>query len=188
MKKLYASFDIEADGLSPYNSNMVELGISFLDESGIEVDSFYSAIKRIPGKEGTVGTIKWLEKNGVWKRAVEGPDVKNPHEVFAKLVTKLRELSKEYEISWVSYPAAYDWMWLKHYWTAFVKEDDQSLLTYYSICLDSIIDFYAIDRKLTGDQKSELWNKLKKGKEHTHNALDDAREQGNVFIGLMKMI
>lgn len=186
-KTLYASFDVEADGPCPQNSNMVELGVSFLTKDGEEIDHFYSTIERKEGYDGDVKTIEWLKGNGVWER-VTAEGARDPRVVMEDLSNKIRELSEAYHITWVAYPAAYDWQWIKWYWEAFVESPEKrDLLGYYAICVDSIFDYYVEYCAKPRPNKTELWNELANGKTHTHNALDDAREQGTVYINLLKI-
>ncbi len=195
MKKvLFASVDIEADGPSTFDSNMVELGISFFTtdeyDSYKEVDSFYSTVKQIPGKNGDADTIQWLKDNKVYERAINEFSVE-PSEVFNKLAMKLNELSKEYNIQWVAYPSAYDWQWINYYWYRFV---DKSVLTdvnyiyrhpYSAKCISTLFSNYCSINNINNKQdKEKLWKTLSQNKEHTHNALDDAIEQGIGFFNL----
>lgn len=189
-KILYASFDVEADGPCPYNSNMVELGISFLEEeSGEEIEHFYAAIKRRDdGIRGTPETVEWLKNNGVWARATDPANARDPRDVFEELAEKIEKLSHSFKIVWIAYPAAYDWQWLKWYWTRYIENPEkQKLLGYYAVCIDTAFDFYA-DRvmNISSFGKELLWKDLKGEHSHTHNALDDAREQGTAYVNLMK--
>lgn len=189
-QKLLASFDVEADGPCPATSNMVELGVSFiLDTSGEEIDSFYTCIKRRDNYPGDESTIKWLKDNGVYSRAVDGPNVQEPHIAMTHLAEKIQTLSNSFVIEWVAWPAAYDLQWLKAYFVLYTDKTYHQLVSYTATCMSSAFKTYVRINKLSKDNENALWKSLNTSTvEHTHNALDDAREQGSRYINLLKLM
>jgi hypothetical protein len=81
----------------------------------------------------------------------------------------------------VAFPLAFDWSWL--YWY-FVRFGGSSPFNH-SRCFD-IKTAYAVKgrRTISASGRDQLVPALKPGLAHTHNALDDAREQGEIFARL----
>ena len=84
----------------------------------------------------------------------------------------------------VGYPAVFDWSWLYWYFTRF---SDHGSPFGFSGCLD-IKTMLAVKAKapLSRANKAHLPAHLSPHAKHTHNALDDAVEQGELFVRLFQ--
>ena len=53
-------------------------------------------------------------------------------------------------------------------------------------CTSTLFDLWLEQNEITdADAKQAEWLALARGKEHTHDALEDAREQGTVYFNLV---
>src|SRR5437879_2557662 len=119
-RKLYASFDIEADGSCPAKNSMLSIGIVFFNGAGKEVRTYQRNIKPLPGKEQEKRCMVefWAKHPDVWAFVTSNQvDAK----VFVdELAAILADLTKDgSQVTWVAHPAAYDWQWLKNYYDTF---------------------------------------------------------------------
>ena len=186
--KLYASFDIEADGSSPANNSMLSNGIVFFNSNGTEIKSFQRNIKPLPDKtqEKRCMTEFWDKFPDVWKFV-------NSNQITAiefcqELETILLELEKTYQIIWVASPAAYDWQWLNSYYDKF-KSQNAPNIGFSAKCVSTLFWTYCRLNKINAKEDQEkLRETLSEGFKHTHNPEDDAREQGKMFINLCKLM
>jgi len=106
MKKLYAHFDIEADG---ENRNMIQLGISFCDETAKEIHSFLANIKPKQGIEPDPICLTefWYKNEEMKIKYEEIIKTGRPTEVVMfELFKLLNTFSKIYKIVWVARPAS----------------------------------------------------------------------------------
>lgn len=190
---LYVSFDVECDsGYSgPSLANMWELGAVFLLSDGTEVDSFSSLIRCRAGRLGHPKTKQWLKEAGLWDKYLLCSDTSEtaplPPTVMRAFGLLLQQWAETHSLKFVASPGAYDFMWLKDYYSLYAPEELQSLVGYTCTCLSSMLTLYeAGTGQTTPAARKLLWDSLTKGHLHTHCALDDAREQGAAFINLMK--
>lgn len=192
--RLYVSFDIECDsGYSgPSTANMWELGAVFLTEAGEELDSFSSLIRCRPMRDGDARTKEWLKSQGLWEKYEscnsESGTAPLPETVMTEFGEKLAKWAASHKLQFVAGPTAFDFMYFKDYYALYAPAHLQEFVGYSARCLSSMIALYEImtDQTSSKDRK-KLWDSLKGTHEHTHCAIDDAREQGAVFIGLMKL-
>lgn len=206
-EELFASLDIECDSGygSPYSANMWQIGISFVDRSGNEVDYFESLIQTDPRKNGDPRTHAWLKAENLWdKYSSCSPDnrsvkVPSPNDVMNRLGEQLLSLSEKYRIVFVAYPAAYDFMYFKTYYDQYVGYYDprtydldaektakvKDLVGYSAKCMSTLFSTICTIKGIARSDTQAFWDNMKGTYKHTHDALDDAREQGHVYIKLL---
>jgi len=192
--RLYVSFDIECDsGYSgPSTANMWELGAVFLTESGEEVDSYSSLIRCRENMHGDPRTKEWLKSQGLWEKYESCNSASGtapmPVDVMTAFGEMLRKWAATHNLRFVASPTAFDFMYFKDYYALYAPQHLQEYVGYSATCLSSMISNYEIMTGQTSQvARKQLWDSLKGQHEHTHCAIDDAREQGAVFIGLMKL-
>ena len=93
----------------------------------------------------------------------------------------LRVLNKKYNITkWVAKPASFDWQWINCLYNKYLPNNPFPMP--FSIkCISSMLDVCKLIKFTPKDLKSP---DLK----HTHNALDDAKEQGYQFLRLTRQL
>lgn len=191
---LYVSIDIECDsGYSgPSSANMWELGAVFLTNSGEELDAYSSLIRCRPEMKGDPRTKEWIKSQNLWEKyescdALSG-SAPSPETVMTEFGEKLSKWTATHKIHFVARPAAFDFMYFKDYYALYAPAHLQEFVGHTAKCVSSMIDVYQTMKGITtSEARNTLWNTLKGTHEHTHCAIDDAREQGAVFIGLMKL-
>lgn len=177
--ELFISIDVETLGPCPGKHPMVELGAVAFNINGIVIDSWHSKLLR-DGWETDSETMKWWHqpKNfPIFEKL--GDHARPPNYAMPDFLGWVEELGGQPTI--VAYPAGFDFSFLHFY------------LLYYVGRLKPL-SFSCIDIKtyVMAALKKRNYREVFKKKfprawfhsqlPHTHGALDDALEQGFMFI------
>jgi hypothetical protein len=181
---VYFSCDIEADGPIPGPYSMLSFGFvvcGWFDGEEfhrVELDqhTFYAELRPISGDfVPSALEIAHLDRE-LLKR--EGEDPAAGMTRAADWVESVAGSAKPVFVGW---PAAFDWMFTHWYFERFAGRDPFGYASYVDIK-----SFYIARARLTLDAASPnfLPPELRSPREHTHNAIDDATRQGEVFASL----
>lgn len=179
---LYFSADIEADGPIPGPYSMLSFGLAIVgrfdgeafEACNPEGQNFYRELRPISDEfDSKALQVSDLDRDELLR------DGNGPVEAMTDAATWVREQSADDRAVLVAFPAAFDWLFL--YWY-FVRYSKKGSPFDFSSCLDMKTIFQqragvVMDRAGLG----ELPPALKSDRPHTHNALDDAIEQGEIF-------
>ncbi len=180
---LVLSVDIEATGKAPGISSMLSIGICGLTMNRKIVFEFERNLKPLEGAILDKETMSFWEKeenNDAWEYCNQNQ--KDPAEVFKELNEQIIELSKTWELIPAAAPAAYDWQWPNWYFIKFVGSNP---LGHKAHCMNSFL--WGMKKKMhpsTWDFRKQF---LDPNYPHTHRALDDAREQGMMFVNAINV-
>lgn len=183
---LYISADVETDGPIPGPFSMLSFGFSV-------VGSFAGdQLHRFPNDQSTVFYVELkpisdefqeeaLTVNGLDRGALieQGSD---PRDAMNAAAEWIRAVSENHRPVLVAYPVAFDWSFLYWYFERFA---DHGSPFGFSSCLD-IRTLYQAAAGTVHDQsgKASMPPSLLPDSPHTHNALDDAIEQGELFANV----
>lgn len=193
-RELYISVDVETDGPIPGDCNMVSVGASVCGltsttsgkgfERIVDGPTFYQELKT--EFKGDPTTQKWLGKQGF---KVNDPlNSYLPTDVMANFKEWVEAVSNDYGCRpvFVAYPLSFDWTFTHWYFEHFLgfRSDPFG----FSNALDIKTLFSAKSgRTLLDSTKKSMPNVVKDvSTAHTHNALDDAIGQGELFANLME--
>lgn len=175
----YVSTDIESDGPIPGPGSMLSFASVAFDDTGVEIGNFSANLRTLEGASGNPGTMEWWAKQPeAW--AAHRKEQQDPAAAMKKYSAWLKGLPGKPVC--VCYPAGYDFLFLYWYLIRFVGESPFSF---------SAIDIktYAMAimkcdyRDATKKNMPKRWFPKNK---HTHVAIDDAREQGLLFMNILK--
>jgi hypothetical protein len=177
--EIYVSTDIESDGPIPGPNSMLSFGSVALDETGKELGEFYTTLDLLPGAAGDPDTMKWwATKSEAWEAARRHPkDPKLAMEAYVAWVNALPGRPV-----FVAYPAGFDFTYVYWYMMKFAGRSPFSF---------SALDIKTFAMAVLGKTYRESVKKnmpkrwFPENLPHTHNALDDAREQGQLFINIL---
>lgn len=177
--EIYVSCDIEADGAIPADNSMLSLGAAAFTKDGKMLGTFSINFETLPGATADPSTMEWWSKN---KEAYDETrkDVKDPKEAIGAYVNWVNSLGGK--PVFVGYPATFDFLFVYWYMRHFGYESPFSFSA-----LD--IKTYAMAVMKTEYRKSTKRNMPKRwfsDDKHTHVAVDDAIEQGKLFINILK--
>jgi hypothetical protein len=183
---LYISADIEADGPIPGKHSMLAFGLAVagrFDKRSFEAadpsaTTFYRELRPIsddfdPGALRVAG----LDRD----RLKEAGAL--PAEAMAEAARWIEDQAGADRPVLVGYPVVFDWLFLHWYFVAFLGESPFG----FSGALD-MKTIYQQKGRVTLDKagREDLPPFLRSPREHSHNALDDAIEQGEIFIKLFE--
>ncbi len=173
-KEIYISVDIETDGPIPGDYSMMSFGACVVGSPEI---SFYRELKPISDKfiPETVA-VPGLNRDQLIKTGVD------PAIAMQEFVLWLSDTCGQTACPiFIAFNATFDWMFINWYLIHFVGNNP------FGISGWDIKAYYA------GITRSNSWSDTSKKKmnkrflsprPHTHNALDDAREQAEIFMRL----
>jgi len=181
---LYISVDIEADGPIPGPYSMLAFGLAVagrfdgqrFDAADAKAATFYRELRPISDDFDP----KALEVAGLDRErlAIEGAD---PSAAMKEAAAWVAEQTREARPVLVGYPVVFDWMFLHWYFVRYAGESPFGF--------SGALDIKTIYQQKAGVTLSEagrtdLPPELRSSREHTHNALDDAIEQAEIFASL----
>ena len=179
-EEIYVSCDVESDGPIPGENSMLSLGAAAFTREKENISEFDSNLNVLPGASPNPDTMAWWAGNQeAWEycRKNQG-DPKEVMEGFSRWLDQLRARGKTV---CVCYPAGYDFTFIYWYLMKFVG---RSPFGFQALDIKS----YAMAKLGTQFRKTVKANFPKEWFDdlpHTHKALDDAREQGAMFINIL---
>lgn len=176
------SVDVETNGSIPGDNSMLSLGAAaFAADNGQLLSTFYINFAELENSTPNADTMVWWSKN---QEAYDQTrqDVVDPKLGIGQFVSWVNKTCGKDKPVFVGYPATFDFMFVYHYIIHFGYQSPFSFSA-----LD--IKTYACAmlklpyREATKKNMPKSWFS---GDKHTHNALDDALEQGKLFINMLK--
>jgi len=182
----YISVDVETDGPIPGPYSMLALGMAFcgsfngrsMELTPFPKKTFYIELQPISEEFENEA----LHVNGLNRKRLllEGCP---PTVAMEKASSWINEVSGDNRPIFVAYPASFDWLWVHWYFTRFTKIGSPFG---HSGCFDLKTAVAVRGRiPVSMASKSQLPVALQSDLPHTHNALEDALEQANIFFKLM---
>jgi hypothetical protein len=184
---VYFSADVETDGPIPGPFSMLSFALVYAGRfDGVHFTrpdafdrTFYRELKPI----STSFEPEALQVNGLDRDRLcrEGED---PEEAMTAASRWIKEAAGHERPVLVAYPLSFDWAWLYWYFRRFSKEGSPFS---HSRCFD-LKTAFAVKAALPIAQagKSNLMPELRSRRKHTHNALDDAIEQAEIFAKIFQ--
>lgn len=185
-RDMYFSVDIECDGPAPGTSSMLSIGVVAYDPVTLEsCGEFYRTLKRLPDARPDNDTMNWWDaypKQWVEARANAEEPVVVMQALHDWVVEKGKQAKRQHNMEkgpipvFVAYPASFDFSFFYYYAHRFVG--------------DSVFSFSALDLKslamgmlgIAFTSKKETYpEEWTSPLPITHNALEDARSQGDWF-------
>lgn len=178
MTETYVSTDVEADGPIPGPHSMLSFGSAAFTETGDLLSTFSANLQLLEGAEGHPETMAWWGENQeAWAQTRH--DLQSPPEAMRHYLTWLKSLPGK--PVFVGYPVAYDFMFVYWYLLRFTGESPFS---------HSALDIKTYAMAVLGlsyrdSTKRNMPKRWFPASPHTHVALDDAIEQGQLFCNML---
>jgi hypothetical protein len=178
MAEIYISTDIETDGPIPGPHSMLSFASAAFRENGAMVSTFTRNLELLPGATGHPATMEWWARN---RQAWEAcrTNLAEPATAMHEYVSWLVALAGR--PVFVAYPVGFDFLFVYWYLMRFVGQSPFSFSA-----LD--IKTYAMAILRTGYRDATKRNMPRRWfppRRHTHVALDDAIEQGEIFCKML---
>lgn len=178
MQEIYVSTDVEADGPIPGPNSMLSFGSAAFTAEGVLVSTFTANLELLEGASGDPKTMAWWAKNQpAW--AQTRTELMFPKEAMSRYLSWLKALPGK--PVFVGYPVAYDFMFVYWYLLRFAGESPFS---------HSALDIKTFAMAVLGlpymeSTKPNMPKRWFPTSPHTHVALDDAIEQGQLFCNML---
>lgn len=171
----YISVDVETSGPIPGEFSMLSLGACVVGNTN---QTFYTEIK--PLNDNFIKQA--LAVNGL---KIEDLKIKGekPAEAMGRFEKWVKQVSGDYRPVFVAFNATFDWSFTHWYFVKFLGRNPFGISG-----LD--IKAYYMGMKNVGwgeTTKKHVRSQFQPKTQHTHNALDDAREQAEIFEKMLKM-
>lgn len=178
-REIFCSVDIETDGRVPGLSSMLSFGTAAFSWDGKLLSTFSANLELLSGATPDSETMEWWKTQPeAWGKCRE--NLQMPEKAMKDYVRWLKELPGK--PVFVGYPAGFDFTFMYSYLIRFANESPFGFQA-----LD--IKSYAMALMQTGFKDTVKKNMPKEWfpeNSHTHVALDDAIEQGKLFINMLQ--
>jgi len=180
--ELFFSVDIESDGPIPGRNSMLSFGCAAFTDRGKLLDTYSANLDVLPEATPDPDTMKWWEgQKEAWEACRK--DTRPAEVVMPEFVAWVKKVAGRDSPVFVGYPAGFDFEFIHWYLVRFTGS--------------SVFGFSCIDMKtfamallgtdFKGTTKRSMPKRwFKNLPKHTHVALDDAIEQGCLFINMLK--
>lgn len=179
MEEIYVSTDVEADGPIPGPHSMLSFASAAYRADKTLLGSFSANLTTLPGATGHPETMAWWQGNAdAWDACRR--DLQTPETALPAYVAWLMALPGK--PVFVAYPVAYDFVFVNWYLMRFAGESpfSHSALDIKTLAMALLKRPY---RESTKRNMPKRW--FDEGLPHTHQALDDAIEQGALFCNML---
>jgi len=184
---VYFSADVETDGPIPGPFSMLSFalvyagrfdGVLFQRPSSFD-ETLYKELKPISDQfEPEALRVNGMDRDRLCR---EGG---SPEVVMTEASRWVRGVAGEGRPVLVAYPLSFDWTWL--YWY-FIRYSSEGSPFSHSRCFD-LKTAFAVKAEIPIAQagRNQLLPKLRSIQRHTHHALDDAKEQAEIFANIFE--
>ena len=183
----YFSADVETDGPVPGAFSMLSFALVYAGSFDGHVftrphrfdDTFYVELKPISDRfEPEALAVNGLNRDRLQRVGAD------PHHAMTGAAEWVRRVAAGRRPILVAYPLSFDWTWM--YWY-FVNFSASGSAFNHSGCFD-LKTAYAIkaDVPIAQAGRDQMRSDLLPAKPHTHNALDDAIHQAEIFANLFE--
>lgn len=181
MSQIFFSTDIESNGPIPGSYSMLSFGSAAYDEEGNLLDTFYVNLDPLPDATEHSATMEFWSKNQEAYNQTRVNTI-SPKEAMIKFTNWVNTTCGKNKPVFVAFPAGFDFMFVYWYLIYFT---DNSPFSFSALDMKTFAS--AVLKKPFRESGKKNWPKRWfSNRPHTHNGLDDALEQGESYIKMMK--
>ena len=178
-REVYLSTDIEADGPIPGPHSMLSFASVAFDDEGNELASFSRNLATLEGAAGHPDTMAWWQtQQAAWDAC--RVDVVSPGDAMREYVAWIEALPGK--PVFVAYPAGFDFLFVYWYLMRFAGRSPFS----HSALDIKTFAMAVMKTRFRDATKRHMPRRWFPAVKHSHVALDDAREQGLLFMAMLK--
>lgn len=178
-RELYFSTDVESDGPIPGPYSMLSFASAAFREDGSVAGTYSANLELLPGASADPKTMDWWRSQPEAYEACRS-NARPPEQVMPEYVRWIESLGER--PVFVAYPAGYDFMFVYWYMLRFAGKSpfSHSALDIKTFAMSLLGGGY---RDATKRNMPKRWFSQRR---HTHVALDDALEQGELFCAMLR--
>lgn len=180
-KELYFSTDVETNGPIPGPNSMLSFASAVFTPDGEMVGSYEANLDLLPGARPDPATAKWWTENQAAYDATRS-NTRPPEVEMSDYVAWVGTFAGCGRPVFVAYPAGFDFLFMYWYMIRFAGRSPFSFSA-----LD--IKSFAMAKLGCGYRdasKKRFPKRWFSDRPHTHRALDDAIEQGEMFVRMLR--
>lgn len=182
MSETYVSIDVEANGPIPGRNSMWSFGAAAFTDDGQLLKTYYATLADLPEASPDPKTLAWWNQSSKSEALqLARLNQRDALIVMSEFAIWLDRLPNKPVA--VGYPVTYDFMFLYWYLMAFAGRSPFGFqgLDIKTLAMAAMGTGY---KKTTKDKMPNRW--FKANQKHTHQALDDAIEQGYLFFEIKR--
>ena len=178
MADIYVSTDVETDGPIPGPHSLLSFASAAFRADKTLLGTFSANLETLPGAAGHPDTMQWW---GTQPEAWDAcrTDLGRPEVIMPEYCSWLDQLPGR--PVFVAYPAAFDFMFVYWYLMHFVGRSPFS----HSALDIKTFAMALLRQEYGGSAKRHMPDRWIPDRPHTHLALDDAIEQGELFCNML---
>jgi hypothetical protein len=182
-REIYFSVDIEANGPIPAEFSMLSFGAAAYLDTGYYIGSFERNLFPLDGAKEDPTTMEWWATQPEAWELCQKNQVK-PETAMRDFAVWIEELEDSYngQAVFLSYPAGFDFTFI--YWY-FVKFTGKSPFSFAALDIKSYA-MAMLDTSFRESTKRNYPNRWKSKRRHTHEAIEDALGQGELFMNMLR--
>lgn len=182
-EETYVSTDVETDGPIPGPHSMLSFASAAYrirsDGTHVLADTYSANLETLPGANADNDTMAFWAKNPAAYAATR-QNTRSPIEVLPEYALWLRQFHRPV---FVGYPAGFDFLFVYWYLIRFAGYPSPFSFTALDIKTYAAAVLKQAYREVSKRRMPRHW--FAAGKPHTHVALDDAIEQGELFCRML---
>ncbi len=184
-QELYFSVDIEADGPCPGLHSMLSLGCAAFRGDGQLVGSFSSNLVPLPESRPHPVTEAWWAKQSRAAYEACRTQPRPPESAIPEFLLWVQSTTRNALPVFVAWPVAFDFPFVDHYLRRFAGANP---FGYKALDIQSLAMGVLGESDYLRLHKCRLPRHWIPDKPHTHVALDDAIEQGELFVNIYQSL
>jgi len=188
----YVVIDIEADGPIPGPNSMISLGAVAINKKGYAFGEFEINFSPLENAKPHPDTIKWFTKHAPEAFSYCKMNQVKPKEAMKKFGNWLLTLPTPRVMA--AHPSPFDYMWVNWYMQMFLKDelDSPPSCSPFFIRGQAAFDIKSYAAAKLNIDYTELHrdnypSNLHDDTNHTHKAIDDAREYSKLLVKLLNI-
>jgi DNA polymerase III alpha subunit (gram-positive type) len=179
--EIFISIDVETDGAAPGVNSMLALGAAAFSAEGEELSTWYATLQPLPDAQQNADTMAWWQTQPeAWAEVTSGQRLAET--AIPQFGTWCETApGKPVAVAW---PAAFDFAFVNYYLHRFYGSNPLGFacldIRSYANGLARYRDYYGLPEKAV----RAMAGKVDKTGLREHVAVDDAIEQGRLFMAL----
>jgi len=182
--ELYVSVDVETDGPIPGQNSMLSLGAAAFLADGTMVGTFSANLYQLSGGDEDPDTMRWWRTQPeAWEACRK--DLRTVEDVMHDFVGYVTTHCKRFEglkPVFVGYPTGFDFTFV--YWYL-MKFTGGSPFSFSALDIKTMA-MVLLNKPFRETTKKAIPKRWLSEKPHTHLAVDDAIEQGELFCNMLR--
>jgi hypothetical protein len=181
-QEVFVSIDVETDGPAPGVNSMLALGAAAFHPDGHMIATWYSTLKPLPGASQDTSTMDWwTTQPEAWAEVCR--DQQEPADAMRNFTSWLGTVHSGKLVA-VGWPIAFDFAFVNYYCHRFAGGNPLGFagadIRSYANGLAGYSSYYGLSEKAV----RSMAGKVDKTGLRPHVAVDDAIEQGRLFMAL----